>query len=136
MKRLKISRLGISIIVVALLVFIFLAIYSKQKNPKAISYVMNGKKYSLLVADDDEEWKQGLMNYRRLNQVDGMIFIFPDEKKRTFWNKNTYLNLQVYWIKDDKVVGRDPLPSIEKSRGIVLISSPVPVDKVVELVER
>ncbi len=135
MKNLKILSLGISVIMVVL-IFVFLAISLKQKNSQAVFYPINGKKYSLLVADNSEEWTKGLMNYRRLDKADGMIFIFPDEKERTFWNKNTYLNLQVYWIKGDKVVGKSLLPSIEKSQKIVLISSPVPVDKVVELVEK
>ena len=35
-----------------------------------------------------------------------MIFIFPDKERQTFWNKNTYLDLDIYWMNDDKVVGK------------------------------
>ena len=65
-----------------------------------------------------------------------MIFLFPDIKPRVFWNKNTFIDLDVYWILGDKVIGRDFLPSINKSNGVVYVSSPVPVNKVVEIVRK
>ena len=64
-----------------------------------------------------------------------MIFLFPDKKPRVFWNKGTLVDLDVYWIFDDKVVGRDFLPSIKKSFGVVYVSSPVPVNKVIEIIK-
>ncbi len=74
------------------------------------------------------------MNIKKLNDTDGMIFLFPDKKPRVFWNKGTLVDLDVYWILEDKVVGRDFLPSIDKSSGFVYVSSPVPVNKVVEAI--
>ena len=74
------------------------------------------------------------MDIRKLNNADGMIFLFPDKKPRVFWNKNTYVDLDIYWIFNDKVVGRDFLPSINKSNGVVYVSSPVPANKVVEII--
>jgi len=69
-----------------------------------------------------------------LKGADGMIFIFPEKDFRSFWNENTYLDLDVYWIDGDKVVGKSYLPSIEKSKEIVTIDSSGSVDKVVEIV--
>ena len=63
-----------------------------------------------------------------------MIFIFPDKEFRNFWNQNTYLDLDVYWLDDDKVTGKDYLPSILKSKETITISSPKEVNKVVEIV--
>lgn len=72
-------------------------------------------------------------NKKELKNADGMIFIFPDKKTRTFWNKNTYLNLDVYWLDDEKVVGKSFLPSILKSKEIITINSSGKVNKVIEL---
>ncbi|MEM0476681.1 MAG: hypothetical protein QW367_03565, partial [Candidatus Aenigmatarchaeota archaeon] len=52
------------------------------------------------------------------------IFIFPDKQIRYFWNKNTFVDLDVYWLDDDKIIGREFLPSIEKTKEIYTIKSP------------
>jgi uncharacterized membrane protein (UPF0127 family) len=115
---------------------LFLFFYFK-KSQKLIYYSLEGKTYKLLPAKTPLEHQKGLMFYRskkELKGADGMIFIFPDKNYRTFWNKNTFLDLDVYWIDGDRIVGKDFLPSIEKTKEILTINSPKPVNKVVEIV--
>ena len=115
---------------------LFLFFYFK-KSQKLIYYSLEGKTYKLLPAKTPLEHQKGLMFYRDkkdLKGADGMIFIFPDKNYRTFWNKNTFLDLDVYWIDGDRIVGKDFLPSIEKTKEILIINSPKPVNKVVEIV--
>jgi len=136
---------------------------ASNKNQKTINYVLEGKKYKLLVADKPKEWERGLMFikpqiskiskkplnligvlfkslrvvYDRtllVNNINGMVFIFPDKKKRSFWNKNTYLDLDIYWLDNDKVVDKSFLPSVKKSKKIIIVNSDVPVNKVIELI--
>lgn len=97
-----------------------------------ISYSVQGKKYILLTAKTPQEWEKGLMYVRKLDNADGMIFIFPGKEVRSFWNKNTYLDLDLYWIDDDKVIGKSFLPSVEK-QGIATVTSLSPVNKVIEI---
>ena len=97
---------------------------------------MVSKKYKLYLADEPKKWQRGLMYMKKLKDVDGMIFVFPEKKHRVFYNKNTYLDLDVYWIDIDSVVGKGFLPSIKWSKKIVYLYSPCEVDKVVELVNR
>lgn len=104
------------------------------KKKKTIPYILKGKKYELLVASTPQEWEKGLMFYRKLDGADGMIFIFPDKKVRSFWNKNTLIDLRLYWLDNDMVIGESYLPSIEKSKDIVIVTSPGKANKVVELV--
>jgi len=116
---------------------LFLFFYFK-KSQKLISYSLEGKTYKLIIAKTPLEHQKGLMFYRDkkdLKGADGMIFIFPDKNYRTFWNKNTFLDLDVYWIDGDRIVGKDFLPSIEKTKEIFTISSPKPVDRVVEIIK-
>ena len=119
--------------------YVFLQ-FHKENNAilgsTTVSYTLNNKHLNLLVADTQEKWMSGLMDKRRLDEADGMIFIFPDSQPRSFWNKNTYVDLDIYWLDDDKVVGKSFLPSVEKTKDIVTVSSPTPVDKVVELVRK
>ena len=62
-----------------------------------------------------------------------MIFLFPSLEVRSFWNKNTYMDLDVYWLAGDEVLGKSKLPSIEKSKEIVVVDSPAPANKVIEI---
>ena len=64
------------------------------------------------------------------------MFIFPEKQFRVFWNKNTFHDLDVYWIVDEKIISKSYLPSINKTADIVRINSPVPVNKVVELIRK
>ena len=113
---------------------LFFIIFSKIFKSNTVPYQLNGKSYNLLLADSPEEYTKGLMYVRRLDNADGMIFLFPDKHPRTFWNKNTLMDLDVYWLEDDKVIGKSFLPSIEKSKHIKTVSSPKSVNKVVELI--
>lgn len=103
-------------------------------NQKAKIYQINSKNYCLLTANNQAQWEKGLMFYKKPVNFDGMIFIFPDKQIRSFWNKNTYLNLDLYWMDDKKVVGKSLLPSILKSKEIVIVKSPDKVNRVVEII--
>jgi uncharacterized membrane protein (UPF0127 family) len=104
---------------------------SNKKN--TISYVLNNRKYELLTAATPQEWEKGLMFYRKLDGADGMMFIFPDKKVRNFWNKNTFMDLRLYWLDGDTVIGESFLPSVEKNKETVIVSSPGKANKVIEL---
>lgn len=98
-----------------------------------ITYQLEGKNLTLLVADTPEKREKGLMYYRELKGVDGMIFIFPHKQYLNFWNKNTYMDLDLYWIEGKNIVGKGFLPSIEKSGKIIYANSPALVDRVIEI---
>ncbi len=100
---------------------------------KVISYNVENKNYKLLVADTQEKWEKGLMFYTKLENVDGMIFIFPNEENRTFWNENTLMDLNIYWIDNKKIIGKSVLPSIERTKKVLIVSSPGKVNTVIEL---
>lgn len=125
-----------------LLVFLFLGIilffiFDKNKNKNFIYYSINNKTYKLLIADNQEKWQKGLMFYKNkeeLKEADGMIFIFPDKDYRSFWNKNTYFDLDIYWIDDDKIVSKDYLPSILITKDPYTINSKEKVNKVIEII--
>jgi len=90
----------------------------------------------LLVADTPIKWERGLMYVRSKQDIggkDGMLFTFPESAPRMFWNKNTVTDLTLIWMNQGKEIGRSNLPSIEKSKEIVTVSSPSEADTVIEL---
>lgn len=132
-KIITIIVIGFLIIFGSFFLFRFLLRENKFKNFKIINYQLQNKDYKLLEADTPQKWERGLMYFRKLDGVDGMIFIFPDKESRTFWNKNTFMDLELLWLDDDKVVGKSSLLSIEKSKEVVTVSSPKEVNKVIEI---
>lgn len=121
-----------------IILLILVSIYFNLKNKQSFfEYELEGKTYKLLTANNLLEWQKGLMFFKEkkeLKGADGMIFIFPNKEIRTFWNKNTYLALDVYWLNDDKIIGKDYLPSILETKELFIISSKKEVNKVVEIV--
>ncbi|KKQ23719.1 MAG: hypothetical protein US40_C0007G0033 [Candidatus Roizmanbacteria bacterium GW2011_GWC2_37_13] len=120
-----------------IILFFILYFFAIEKSP-FIEYKLNNKTYKLLTAKNSVEWQKGLMFYKskkELKGADGMIFIFPNKEIRSFWNENTYLDLDVYWLDDDRVVGKDYLPSILKTKEPYTINSKEEVDKVIEIIK-
>lgn len=115
--------------------FVFISSFFTLRY-ETVNYFLEGKEYKLLVADTPKKWSRGLMYRRKLDNADGMIFIFPTKSNRLFYNKNTYLDLDVYWIDGSSVVSKNYLASIDKTKVIVHLYSPREVDKVVELVRK
>ncbi len=123
-------------IVILLLMFGFLKSHKKQViTDTIIPFTISGTTYQLLLADTEPEWERGLMFVTESDGFDGMLFEFGEAKPRTFWNKNTYVDIDLYWFAGDELVGKNQMPSIKKSGSIVYFSSRKPVDKVVEIIK-
>jgi len=127
-----------AILILILVLFgLFFSYKFKTLNSKEelVFFELDGKIYLLKQAKTEKEWQRGLMFVKKPVNYDGMIFVFPEKKIRTFWNKNTFLDLDIYWLNDEKIVGKDFLPSIEKSKEMIMKTSPAPVNKVIEIIK-
>ncbi len=101
-----------------------------------IDYRLLTVDYRLLVADNPSKWEYGLMNIKSKQDIcnaDGMIFKFPIAIPQTFWNKNTLVDLDVYWMNAEKVEGMSQLSAITQD-GQQTISSPSSVNTVIEII--
>ena len=59
------------------------------------------KKIVVEVADELHERQLGLMHRTTLEINDGMIFVYPEAEKRSFWMKNTLIPLSIAYIGSD-----------------------------------
>ena len=50
------------------------------------------------IADDPTERARGLMNRSNLGADEGMLFVYPDERPRSFWMKDTSLPLSIAYL--------------------------------------
>lgn len=90
--------------------------------------------YSVEIADSFEEWQNGLMFRDALPESKGMLFIFPDERERSFWMKNMKFRLDIAFISANLTVvdivtlqpcGNECVPyaSPEKSAYVLEVNS-------------
>ena len=121
--------------ILAVITYFFVFKNNQCQNNQAKTYSINNKNYCLLTASNPEQWERGLMFYKKPVDFDGMIFIFPNKQVRSFWNKSTYIDLDVYWMNEETLVGKSFLLSILKSKTIVTVNSKEKVDRVVELIK-
>jgi|SRR6516162_8821441 uncharacterized membrane protein (UPF0127 family) len=51
-----------------------------------------------------EETQRGLMYREKMEPDHGMLFLFGEERQQGFWMKNTYIPLDIMFIKANKTV--------------------------------
>lgn len=60
------------------------------------------------MAQTPAQWEKGLSGRNTLQGIDGMLFIFPHYHIPLFWMKDTFVPLDMIWIKDNRVVEITP----------------------------
>ncbi|GAB4198073.1 MAG: DUF192 domain-containing protein [Wenzhouxiangellaceae bacterium] len=65
---------------------------------------VNGQRYQVEIAADDNSRIQGLMFREEMPLDHGMLFIFHNEQPRSFWMKNTWIPLDIIYIDSERKV--------------------------------
>jgi uncharacterized membrane protein (UPF0127 family) len=61
----------------------------------------SGVRLAVGVADTPQTRARGLMNRESLGEVDGLLFVFDEADRHTFWMRNTLVPLDIAWLDDD-----------------------------------
>lgn len=85
-------------------VFYKIAILNKSKINIENIVTINGKNIKVDIADIPLKQQQGLSYRKDLCSECGMLFIFNDEKVRTFWMKDMNFNIDIIYMDKDKKV--------------------------------
>ena len=82
------------------------------------------------IADDEHERETGLMFRTNLPEGTGMLFVFPETQRLSFWMKNTPLPLDLLFFRDDTLIAVVPWakPDDETPLG-----PPDPANRVLEV---
>jgi uncharacterized membrane protein (UPF0127 family) len=82
------------------LVFLFFATPALACDPLTIDLRHAGAqvRFSIEIADEPEEQKQGLMHRSSLGQFSGMLFVYPKPQPAHFWMKNTLIPLDMLFL--------------------------------------
>ena len=74
------------------------------------------------LARTPEETQRGLMYREKLDPDAGMLFLFPEERPQAFWMKNTFVPLDMIFIRHDRTV----LGVVENAEPLTTSSRQVP----------
>jgi uncharacterized membrane protein (UPF0127 family) len=65
---------------------------------------LGDQEVKLEVAQTDKEIQQGLMFRTSLPETQGMVFLFKPPRPVAFWMYNCFINLDMLFVKDGKIV--------------------------------
>jgi uncharacterized membrane protein (UPF0127 family) len=85
------------------------------------------------IADTESERTIGLMHRRSMTDTQGMLFIFEEEERRSFWMRNTLIGLDIMFIRANgevESIAKYTVPLDERS-----IPSKGPSTYVLEVIE-
>lgn len=120
----------------SVLALVFLAgcmiAHARELQPLEIASKNGVHTFAIELALTDEEQARGLMFRRELPEGQGMLFDFGDEGVREFWMKNTYIPLDMIFIRGDGRILRIAENTVPLSE--TLIPSGGPVRAVLEVI--
>ncbi len=91
------------------------------------------RRIDIEIADMESERTIGMMHRRNMPDTQGMLFIFEQEKPRSFWMRNTLIGLDILYIRADgeiESIAKYCIPKYDKS-----IPSRGPALYVLEVIE-
>ena len=98
MKRVVKLKLTLIAILIALILFFYFDFVAEK-------VCFEEDCFSIKVADSPEERALGLMNVKPLGENKGMLFVFNESDRHSFWMKDTLIPLDIIWIDSNlKVV--------------------------------
>ena len=87
--------------------------------------------FQIEIADDAKERSRGLMFRESLDEMSGMLFIYPEPRIASFWMKNTLISLDMVFIDTEGRVASIATKTTPLS--LKPVSSGVPVLTVLEI---
>ena len=124
-----------------LIIFLFLSgqsftVVDLDRDLKKSSLIVSTSKktcylLSIWIAHSIKEKARGLMYVRNMPEQSGMLFVYTESDQRSMWMKNTYIPLDIIFIKNSETISsiaRDTEPLSLKN-----IRSTEPVNYVLEI---
>lgn len=103
--------------------------------PSSKKIIIGTTTISVILADTAEKRTRGLSGYQALGPKEGMLFIFPDIGRFSFWMSDVTFPIDIIWIgPDNKILGvaQNATPS-QQEKPIIYYDPPGPIRFVLEM---
>ena len=84
--------------------FFFLILTACSGKKELVSITVGKDVYHVEVAVTKEEQSLGLMNRKELKPNEGMIFLYKEDRKLSFWMKDTLVPLSIAFLAKDGTI--------------------------------
>ncbi len=134
------SRISVWFSLVAFLALAAMARAPLERLESVVLETQEGQRhtFSVELAENQEERARGLMFREHLDRDAGMLFLFPRQRRLSFWMKDTPLPLDIIFIDRDGVIvhiaenttpfSLKPIPSHFPAVGALEVNAGVSTD--------
>ena len=123
------KRHVLTIVICALLALLLPALRAEETltkiEPLTIATDGAATMFTVEIADTDLSRERGLMFRQRLPEGHGMLFDFGEPRPVAMWMKNTYIPLDMLFIRADGTIAYIAENTVPKSLDTIGVSEPV-----------
>lgn len=123
------KRQVLTLIICALLALIPSGLRAEEAltkiEPLTIATDGDATMFTVEIADTDQSRERGLMFRQRLPEGHGMLFDFGEPRPVAMWMKNTYIPLDMLFIRADGTIAYIAENTVPKSLDTIGITEPV-----------
>jgi uncharacterized protein len=94
-------------------------------EPMTIVTQTTSTMFSTEIADTDELRERGLMFRQRMPEDQAMLFDFGKPRPAAMWMKNTYISLDMVFVREDGTIAAIAENTVPKSLDTVSVQEPV-----------
>jgi uncharacterized membrane protein (UPF0127 family) len=125
----KLFALILGILIVLLIAFLSL----NYLFPKTPMIEINGHIFNLYLAETSQDQAIGLAKYNKLEQNQGMLFLFDKGDFYSFWMKDMKFPIDIIFIQDNKVVDVFNSVPVWPNENLPVYTTKTKANKVLEI---
>lgn len=117
-----------TIVAMAALSFLFIGSLYADESFEKRKLRLGNKTLIVEIADTPARRAQGLMNRKSLPKDHGMLFIFDNEERQSFWMKNTLISLSIAFFDENRklleIQDMEPASMVDQNPKIYASTKP------------